>query len=614
MKKYISFLFVMLLFLIIKCNAKTIAPVDITKMSITDLSNALDKGYLTSEQLVNLYLERIEAYNDQFNAINQLNEHAIEQAKKLDEERANGQVRSALHGIPLLVKCNIDVYGMPTTGGTKSLLDNYPKENAFAVQKLIDAGAIILGSTNMSELAFSARDSHSSYGYVKNVFNNQYTPYGSSGGSAVGVKAAFAAAALGTDTNSSVRLPASAAGLVGIRPTFGLVSRSGVIPYDVNRDTVGIISNTVSDNALILSIIAGVDQNDSVTSSAPGFSLNSKSFSLKDINIGIPTQYLKGSGNSGSVTSSTDEEIYNIATKAIANLEKAGANIIYLDNFVKSSNITIASSTQSGITMCDGINSYLKGTTGTIRSFKDLVYSDGHIQTLKSYLSGCGTGNKNIEEINSKKSVYREYVDNYFTENKLDIIIYPTLKNTPGEYNSGKANISPGSSLGSVIGYPSITIPMGYDSNGFAYGLEFFSTKNSEELLYNIGIEFEKVNDNRVDTSPLTPPLYEVSSEVTELITKYENTLVLNSDNEKIIDWLADVKTYFKNYNDYDNPTNEAEKLLQSYNDENIENIYSKKLDLFGDVDITRLFVYVLFGLITGIIIVVFFNEFFERN
>ncbi len=604
MKKYISFLFAMLLFLIIKCNAQTIAPVDITQMSITELSDALAKGYLTSETLVKLYLERIEAYNDKFNAIREINSHAIEQAQKLDQERLSGKVRSSLHGIPILVKCNIDVYGMPTTAGTKALADNFPKENAYAVQKLIDAGAIILASTNMSELAFSARDSYSSYGYVKNVFNNEYTPYGSSGGSAVGVKAAFAAAALGTDTNSSVRLPASGAGLVGMRPTFGLVSRTGVIPYDIYRDTIGVISSTVSDNALILSVIAGADSADSVTNSSKGFSLIDQKFSLKDVNIGVPTQYLKGAGNSGGVASSTDEDIYNIATKAISNLEKAGANIIYLDDFVKNSNINIASSTQSGITMCDGINNYLKGTTGTIRSFKQLANSSGHIQPLSGYVSGCGIGDKESDKKSSKKSVYRKYVDDYFTDNNLDLIIYPTLKNKPGKYNAGVANISPGSSLGSVIGYPSVTIPMGYDNDGFAYGLEFFSTANKEELLYNVGIEFEKANGNEVQTSPLTPSLYEVPKEVSDLIFTYEQELVKNSNDKKVMKWLDSVKSYFKNYNNYDNVSKEAKNLLQIYQDE----------DISKGFDFMRLFVYALFILMTGIIIVIFFNEFFERS
>ena len=176
MKKYLIFFIFAFFLFSYKVLAITKAPLDITKMSIEDLENALEKGYITSEVLVNLYLERIEKYDDLFNSINQINENAIEEARKLDDERKEGKIRGKLHGIPLLVKCNIDVKGLPTTAGTKALLDNYPINNSFAVQKLIDEGAIILGSTNMSELAFSAGNSYSSYGYVKNVFNTNYTP------------------------------------------------------------------------------------------------------------------------------------------------------------------------------------------------------------------------------------------------------------------------------------------------------------------------------------------------------------------------------------------------------------------------------------------------------
>lgn len=616
MRKYFSFFIIVLLLFVVKVNAAMKAPVDITTMSINDLAEALDKGYITSEILVNLYLERIEAYDEQFNSINQLNEHALEQAKELDKERENGNVRSKLHGIPILVKCNIDVYGMPTTAGTKALKDNYPKENSYAVKKLIDAGAIVLGSTNMSELAFSAKNSYSSYGYVRNVFNNKYTPYGSSGGSAVAVKAAFAAASLGTDTNSSVRLPASGAGLVGIRPTFGLVSRTGVIPYDINRDTIGILSSTVADNALILSIISGEDKNDSVTKNASSYVYNSDTnFSLKGINIGVPTQYLNGKDKSG-VTSSTNPDIYNLAVAAIEEMKKEGANIIYIDDFVKSSNLTIASSTQTGYTLCDGFNEYIKGTTGTIRSFQALAKSSGHVQLLSGYVKHCGAGNSKNSSNESKKAIYRNHVDSYFEKYDLDAIIYPTLKNKPWIYNdSNGSNISPGSSLGSVIGYPSITVPMGYDEEGFSYGLEFLGNAFSEEMLYNITIEFERVNGNVVSTSSLTPALYEIPPEVTELIVNYEKALSSNSNNKKVTKWLDSVKEYFRNYNNYDDVGTKAKMLLERYESDNIENIFDKSFfNLFDKNNLIKVLVYVLFGVMTGVIVVIFFNEFFEKN
>ena len=610
MKKFFSFFIIVLFLFILNCQAVTKAPVDITTMDIAQLSMALEKGYITSETLVKLYLERIETYDGMFNSINQLNEKALEQAKELDKERKEGKIRGVLHGIPLLVKCNIDVYGIPSTGGTKSLLDNMPLQNSYVVQKLVDQGAIILGSTNMSELAFSARNSYSSYGYVKNVFDYNYTPYGSSGGAAVAVKAAFAAASLGTDTNSSVRLPAAGAGLVGIRPTLGLVSRNGVIPYDVTRDTVGVLSRNVADNALLLSIIAGEDAQDEITNKAVVGDFSLSNTSLNGIRIGVPTQYLKGKGNSGSVTSETDSDIYKLSLDAINKLEASGATIIYLDSFVKNSNLTIASQTQAGFTMCDGFNQYIKGTTGTIRSFQKLASASGHVQNLEGYVSSCGAGaNLSSAKINQKNE-YRNYVDSYFADYDLDAILYPTLKNKPFKYNEQGANISPGSSLGSVIGYPSITVPMGYDSNGFAYGIEFLGLAYNESMLYNIALEFEKVNKNIISTSSLTPSLYDIPQSVERLIINYESILLKNSNNKMVINWVDNVKSFFENYNDYDNVDEEATKLIEIFDKNYLDSISSKK----NNFKITKVFGYIFFILATMVMLFIFFKEFFERN
>ena len=553
MRKSLIIFAISLFFLFSNVSALTKAPVDVTVMSIEELLDAMDKGYLTSEQLVNIYLERIEAYDDMFNSINQINEHAIEQAKELDKERDNGKLRGKLHGIPILVKCNIDVYGIPTTGGIKSLKDNYPKENSVVVQKLIDEGAIILGSTNMSELAFSAKNSYSSYGYVRNVFNIDYTPYGSSGGSAVAVTAAFAAASLGTDTNSSVRLPASGAGLVGIRPTTGLISSKGVIPYDTTRDTVGVLGRTVSDNALLLSIISDKDD----------ITINKKESSLKGITIGVATQYVKGSSSETGVTGLTDADIYKLLENSIKELEEAGAKIVYLDKFVKSSNLTIASNTQSGITMCDGFNEYIKGTTGTIRSFKDLVNSSGHVYGLSGYLAGCNGKNQSLDKKEERKKTYRDYVYNYFEDYDLDVILYPTLKNKVFSYKEGN-NVSPGSSLGSVIGYPSITVPMGFIDE-FSYGIEFLGLPYSENTLYKVSNSYEIINENKVCTSKLTPGLYQVPESVTKLLNLYEKLLIMDTKMDVVLEWKESVNKFISNYNDISDVDKRAKELLDNY-------------------------------------------------
>lgn len=551
MKKYILFFSFALFLFISACYAETKAPIDITQMDVYDLEKAMEKGYITSEQLVTIYLERIEKYDVLFNSINQLNDDALNQAKELDKEREEGKIRGKLHGIPILVKCNIDVVGMPTTAGTKSLKSNYPKENAYAVQKLIDEGAIILGSTNMSELAFSASSSYSSYGYVKNVFDTSYTPYGSSGGSAVAVKAGFAAAALGTDTNSSVRLPSMGAGLVGIRPTLGLVSRSGVIPYDIERDTIGVITSSVRDNALLLEIISGTDDNDSYTSLADSNKkeINIENNSLKGVTIGVPIQYVEGSSRESGVTGLTDSEIYSMMEESISKLESSGATIVYLEHFVKSSNLSIASATYAGITMCDAFDEYIKGTTGTIRSFKQLAESSGHVQNLSGYVSGCGGHYNSKESRDKKKNTYRDYVDSYFEDNDLDVIIYPTIKEKVFLLKQSGV-VSPGSSLGSVIGYPSITVPMGVASDGFSYGIEFLSLGYQEDILYRVALGFESINKNEVHSSPLTPLNYDIPESVYELNKLYDS--VVDLDTKKYNNWINEVMDFYHNYNDED--------------------------------------------------------------
>jgi len=605
LKKFILFI-ISFICLFIKVNALTEAPIDITSMSVVEIETALEKGYITSEQLVNLYLERIEAYDDKFNSINTINEHVIEQAQELDKLRSEGTIKGELHGIPIVVKCNIDVYGMPTTAGSKSLKDNYPTKNAYAVQKLIDEGAIILASTNMSEFAFSAVKSTSSYGTVKNVFEPEYTTYGSSGGSAVAVKAAFAPVALGTDTNSSVRLPASGAGLVGIRPTLGLVSRNGVIPYDIERDTIGVISSNVEDSSLILNIISGEDSNDSETEGFVKTDINLDSTSLEGVNIGVATQYIYGTGS--GITGTTDSEIKELIESSIKELQDAGANIIYLDNFVKSSNLTIASTTQAGITMCDSFNEYIKNTTGTIRNFRSLATASGHIYSLKGYLKGCGLSQSGKTNRDKQKAIYRNYISNIFDENNLDVVLYPTLKNKIYLLSSTTKNISPGSSLGSVIGYPSISIPMGTISDGFSYNIEFISKANNEEKLYNVAYEYEKINGNKITTSSLTPSLYEIPESVTELVNLYNDTYENSNDEE----WLNKVKDYFKDYNNITNKEEKANELLTLYRDTINDKENDKK-----EINITSIknktnYILKIFILIIIIIFLIFIIEFIK--
>ena len=200
-------------------NALTEAPIDVLSMSINEIQEARSKNIITYEQLTKIYLDRINEYNKIYNSYITINDKAIDEAKAMDKLYEEKGLISKMMGIPIAVKDNIDVYGMPTTAGTKSLSDNYPNKDADVIKKLRDAGTIFLGKTNMSELAFSARISKSSYGHTYNAYNTKYTPYGSSGGSASVVGSALAVAALGTDTSASIRTPSSANNAYGLRPT-----------------------------------------------------------------------------------------------------------------------------------------------------------------------------------------------------------------------------------------------------------------------------------------------------------------------------------------------------------------------------------------------------------
>ena len=576
MKKYISFFIFILFFSIQMLCALSKAPVDITKMSIVELQEAMEKGYLNSELLVNLYLDRINEYDEKFNSINQINETAIDEAKKLDEERKNGNVRGPLHGIPILVKANIDVKGLVTNAGSKALSDNYPINDSNVVKRLKEAGAIILGSTNMSEFAFSAANSYSSYGYVKNAFDIRYTSYGSSGGSAVALSLSFASASLGTDTNASVRLPASGAGVVGLRPTIGLIGRGGVIAYDIERDTVGIMSRTVNDNAIILEVLAGYDERDKVTSDSKVSNYSQELLEQKDLSnvtIGVVKPYVYGIKNTSiKANQITEEQFVKLLDQSIDKLKNDGANIVYIDKFLTNEYFSIAKGTYAGVTMCDSFNEYILGTTGKIRSFKELAKASGKVYSLNGYISSCGKGDEKKEYRDNRKAKYRDYVNDIFEQYNLDLIIYPTIKNAPAKYNDS-GHMSPATSLGSVIGYPSITVPMGKDEIGFPYGIEFLAKAYEENIILNVSSRFEKVNEYGINPSPLTPALYVVPESVEELKVAYESALLMKYEDENIIKeinmFIGEVLTYFEGYSTSNSIDDDANKLLKKYEELN---------------------------------------------
>lgn len=554
MRKKIFILFLILI--PINAFALTKAPIDITKETVTSLSKALNEEIITSEQLINIYLERIKEYNNQYNALITINENAINEAKKLDEERQNGNIKSAIHGIPIIVKDNIDVLGTATTAGSKALSDNYPNEDALIIQKLKEAGAIIIAKANMSKFAFYASSSSSDYGTVKNAYNLAYSSYGSSGGSAVSVALNFAPIAIGTDTNASVRLPAQAASLIGYRPTLGLISRTGIIPYDPERDTPGIIGKTIEDILTITNIIKGKDENDDKTYDSE--TLKISEINPQNITLGISKTFLNGSNeNILSENKETNEEVKNLLTSALDKIKDSGITIKVIENYYTTTVDSDVAKSYSGYQFCDKFNEYILNHQGSIKNFQELAeVTPG----LEGYAEECNSKTDQIYK-DGLKQEYKDYIEDIMKENNLDAIIYPSSKNKILELGTtGIINLSAHAS--STINYPSITIPIGYDSDNLPYSLEIMTKTQNDEFLLSLA---NKINSLRLYESknPLSS-LYEVDEEVTKLIQKYDkrynkkNTLF----NKK---WLKKVKNYFKDYQNIEKPETEAKKLNQNY-------------------------------------------------
>jgi len=526
-------LFILLILLIpLKINAYTEAVVDINNLSIKQIQEYVDKGYLTYETITQLYLDRIDAYNKQYNALITINKNALEQAKQLDEQYKKTGRTSLIYGLPVIVKDNIDVKGMPTTNGTKALLDSYPNKNAETVQKLIDNGAIIIAKSNMDEFAFNAAYSHSSFGYVYNAHNTDYSSYGSSGGSAVAVASNLAVYALGSDTGVSVRVPSSANGVVGIRPSFDIISSDGVIKFESTRDVVGVITKYVEDSAIVLDIIdnKNINYTENLTNS------------LEGITIGVIKGFMNPNTTSTSTAyGKTDKFVYNMMNESIKDLEELGAKIVYLDNF--SLNYQF-----DGTNMCFEFNNYIKNTSSKIKSLNDLIKNGGYTQYIESYNNSyCYSDYRNTTS-------YKNYINNrnnnikkantIFNNNKLDAIIYPTIKTELIKIKDiwSKKLYTPSSNVAPLVGFPAMSLPMGFHNN-LPYGIEIVSQANKESTIYKIASSFENINQI-YKTPDISPSLYEIPDNINQLLnyyTEYKN-------NKKYKEITKETSEFINNY------------------------------------------------------------------
>lgn len=501
--------------------------------SIGEISEALNNNQITSEQLVKYYLERIEKYDKQgptINSIITINDQALEIAKQLDAERQSEGSRSILHGIPIVVKDNFDVIGMPTTAGSVALKDAYPTENAFTIQKLKDAGAIVIAKTNLSEFAASyGRLGYSSLGGLTlNPYNLNRDASGSSSGSAAAVAANFAVFGLGTDTSGSVRGPANVTGLVGIRPTLGLTSRGGVVPSSLNFDTTGPLAKSVEDAAIALSFMAGVDEKDDKTLLAKDhivkdYSKLLDSKALKNARIGVASDFF-----------GDNAEVDSITKKALEKMEKIGTELIPVSfsektKYLWTPIIGPVNDADFKVQLEEYLSQLPEGQPKTLEEIIKISESPevlnsstpvnpARLEGLKNSMVQAEF--KDTPEYNNivtkEMSEVRHEIETMMAENDLDAIVFPTLscpasprfdKEDPTYVCEAYDTYAAGY-VATATGFPEITVPAGATKEEVPVGISFLGLAYSEQSLFDLAYSFEQATDAR--TIPKTTPNYQV--------------------------------------------------------------------------------------------------------
>lgn len=467
-------------------------------------------GSLTSEQLVNHYIKKIEHFDKngkQLNSIAQLNPNALKRAKALDAQLKTSGLIGALHGIPVLLKDNIDtVDGMANTAGSHALATNFPTDDAFLVKQLKAAGAIILGKANLSEWANFRSTASSSgwsgmWGQTKNPYDATRSPCGSSSGSGVAVAAGFTLLAVGTETDGSVTCPSAINGVVGIKPTLGTISRDGIIPIAHSQDTAGPMATTVTDAVILLSAMVAHDEKDvGAEKSSINYINHLKVDGLKGKRIGV-VRNLMGYHNG----------LDNTFELAIEDLKAQGAVIVDDLSFDNKNEWSGAEFEVLLYEFKHGLKDYLKNTSPELpKSLSDIIkFNKQHADIEMPYFGqelmlmaqnkGDLTEKAYIDALKAAKNgTQAKGIDKLLAEHQLDLLIAPTtgpawkIDNITGDHYLGAA-----SSAAAISGYPHITVPMGY-VHGLPVGISFFSGKLQEDVLIEAAYSYEQATQHRV--------------------------------------------------------------------------------------------------------------------
>lgn len=481
---------------------------DVREATIQSVHNALSSHSATCREIVSLFIARIEEFNPVLNAVVSLNPDALSVADRLDEGIASGNMTGALFCVPILLKDSYDALGMSTTGGCRSLAGRKPLEDAPTVRALSRAGAVILGKSNLHEMALEGLTVSSLVGQTLNPYDLTRTPGGSSGGSGAAIAANLALLATGTDTVNSLRSPASANSLFSFRPSRGLITRAGVIPVSFTQDTVGAIARSPRDLAVALSVMAGaeLDARDNATDSVPpevrttDYVAHINGGGLRGLRLGLLHGFLN------YTASDETTPVHDVMVRMITHLTRAGVTIVNITDPVYDTD-TIKQLDVQAFEFREMLDAYLAADTGSAKSgpssFQEL-YNSGEFLVIPAQhdfirrASRFSTDDAAYHETLSHIRQLTRTLESTFERNKLDAVIYPEQKNLAVKIGSpsqaGRNGI-----LAALTGHPVVCVPAGFSPpsadapQGVPIGMEILGRPWAEGLLLNIASHIDEL-------------------------------------------------------------------------------------------------------------------------
>ena len=478
---------------------------DVFELTIPELQAAMEKGETNSREIVNQYLERIDAFDHRgpkLNAMIYINPRALEEADALDRERTAKGARGPLHGIPIVLKDNYDTHDMPTTAASVAMTGFVPPDDAFQVRKLREAGAVLIGKTNLHEFARGIETISSLGGQTLNPYDPRRNPGGSSGGTAAAVAANFAAVGMGSDTCGSIRIPAANSNLFGLRVTQGLSSRDGIIPLSHTQDVGGPLARSMIDLVTVLDVTVGVDPGDPQTAAASGHVPGTyreflNNGALKRARLGLLSGYIDKAAPFGDVS--------KVIRQAVDVMVEAGAEVVELE--IEGLDELLRTTSVIDMEFKFDLERYLRQSNAPVKSLSEILASGNYHSALEERYRRSNEAGENSEEyrerLNKRKDIERLLVA-AITKDGLDALVYPTMRVRPvmvGEPQYGSL-----CRISAHSGLPAITLPAGFTPDGLPVGIELLAKPFDEGRLIALGYAWEQVAKPR-RAPPRTPSL-----------------------------------------------------------------------------------------------------------